>query len=171
MTRGLRIHVVNKTRDSVLGARVEIADRWWTRLRGFLRRPPPAQGEGLLLSPCRGVHMWGVKFPLDVIFVDRHGRVVAIYGELQPGKRTSYHFGAEHALEVPAGTIAATGTQVGDLLAWLPADANPADDGPADTPRPEPGTAPGVESMETPLDVAAPALRPSSTESLSSGHV
>lgn len=120
------IRVLNKTRDSVLGGRIVIADTWWTRLRGFMRRPPPGEGEGLLLSPCRGVHMWGVAFPLDVILVNRHGRVVAIYEELQPGRRTGYHFKAEYALEVPAGTIAATGTQPDDLLAWLPANPDQA---------------------------------------------
>lgn len=116
------VRVLNKTRDSVLGARVAIADTWLARLRGFIRRPPPAEGEGLLLSPCRGVHTWWVRFPLDVILVDRHGRVVATYEQLQPGRRTRYHLAAEYALEVPAGTIAATGTQRNDLLAWLPAN-------------------------------------------------
>lgn len=123
---GVTVRVLNTTRESVLGARVGIADTWWTRLRGFMRRPPPGQGEGLLLSPCRGVHMWWVRFPLDVILIDRHGRVVATYEELQPGRRTGYHLKAEYALEVPAGTIAATGTQLNDLLAWLPASPDQA---------------------------------------------
>lgn len=119
------VRVLNKTRDSVLGARVRIADDWRSRMRGFIRRPPPHEGEGLLLSPCRAVHLWGVAFPLDVIFVDRHGRVVALYEDIQPGRRTRYHFKAEYALEVTAGTIAATGTELNDLLAWLPVNTGP----------------------------------------------
>lgn len=66
--------------------------------------------------------MWWVAFPLDVILVDRRGCVVAMYERLEPGQRTRYHFAAEYALELPAGTIAATSTQLNDLLAWLPAN-------------------------------------------------
>jgi uncharacterized membrane protein (UPF0127 family) len=123
-----RVKVVNTTRDSVLGTRVAIADRMWSRVRGFLFRPAPAHGEGMLLSPCRAVHMIGVGYPLDVIFVNRHGCVVATYESLSPWRRTAYHLGAEYALELPAGTIAATGTVRDDLLAWLPAESGLARD-------------------------------------------
>ncbi len=121
------VKVINKTRDSVLGSRVSIADRWWARMRGFVGRPAPATGEGILLSPCRAVHLIGVSYPLDVIFVDRHGKVVALYRGLEPGRRTSYHLGAEYALEVPAGTVAATHTRETDLLTWVPSDGMGAD--------------------------------------------
>ena len=117
-----RIRIVNKTRDGVLGARVSVADRWWMRVRGFLGRPEPASGEGLLLSPCRAVHMIGMAYPLDILFLDRHGKVVAVYERLSPGRRTRYHLSAEYALELPAGTIAATGTRRDDMLAWTPAE-------------------------------------------------
>ena len=116
------LRILNRTRDRVLGLRVGIADRWWQRARGFMGRPEPGPGEGLLLSPCRAVHMLGMKYALDVIFLDRHGRVAASYPELGPGRRTSWHAGARYALEVRAGTIRATDTREGDLIAWLPVD-------------------------------------------------
>lgn len=117
------IGIVNRTRDSVLGSRVGIADRWWLRARGFLRRPEPAEGEGLLLNPCRAVHMVGMSFPLDVVFVDRGGHVLALYPDLGPGRRSAWHRTARYALEVPTGTIAASGTEVGDLVTWVPAES------------------------------------------------
>jgi uncharacterized membrane protein (UPF0127 family) len=117
-----KVKVINKTRDGVLGSRVVIADRWWSRMRGFVGRPAPGAGEGILLSPCRAVHMIGVSFPLDIVFIDRRGGVVSIYSSLAPGRRTAFHRSAEYALEVPAGTIDATHTREGDLLAWLPAE-------------------------------------------------
>lgn len=79
--------------------------------------------------------MVGVSFPLDVIFIDRHGRVVAIYESLEPGSRTSYHLDAEYALEVPPGTIAATSTTKQDLLAWTPAADGDAINGGSPFPR------------------------------------
>ena len=117
------VTIVNRTRDSVLGSRVAVADRWWLRARGFLRRPEPRDGEGLLLSPCRAVHMVGMGFALDIVFVDRLGRVLAVYPNLAPGRRSSWHIRARYALELPVGTIEATGTAVSDLIAWLPVDA------------------------------------------------
>jgi uncharacterized membrane protein (UPF0127 family) len=116
----MQMRVINKTRDSVLGSRVRLADTWWPRTRGFLFRPRPAAGQGLLLSPCRGVHMIGMPYPLDVLFLDRHGAVVALYPRLRPGRATSWHRRAEYALEVPEGTIEATGTRENDLIVWLP---------------------------------------------------
>lgn len=81
-------------------------------------RPPPAEGEGILLSPCKGVHMFGMKFPLDVLFLDRSGQVVASFPNLAPGARTPLQRGAYHALELPVGTIRRSGTVVGDLIEW-----------------------------------------------------
>lgn len=116
------LRIVNRTRDSILGTRVGLADQWWQRARGLLGRPEPAEGEGLLLSPCRAVHMLGMRYPLDVLFLDRQGQVTASYPDLRPGRRTGWHGSARYALEVPAGTIEATGTREGDLVAWLPAE-------------------------------------------------
>jgi len=118
-----RVRVANRSRDTVLGDRVGVADRWWLRLRGLLGRRELARGEGLLLRPCRAVHMSGVAFALDVGFLDRGGRVVAIYPGLAPGRRTRWHRDAREALELPAGTFAATGTAEGDLLETTPSTA------------------------------------------------
>jgi len=112
------VAVRNRIRDVLLGDRIAVADGFWTRLRGLLGRPEPGRGEGLLLTPCRGVHMWGMRYPLDVLLVDGEGRVVAAYRELQPGKRTKMHRRARHAIELPTGTIDRTGTREGDELTW-----------------------------------------------------
>jgi len=113
------LRIVNRTRNRVLGSRVALADQWWHRARGFMGRPPPDPGEGLLLSPCRAVHMHGMKYSLDVIFLDRQGRVTAAYPDLKPGRRTAWHGEARYALEIPAGTLGETETREGDLLAWV----------------------------------------------------
>lgn len=124
------IAVENATRGAALGARVYLADRWWLRLRGLLGRPPLRPGEGMLLTPCNSVHMHGMRYALDVAVLSRDGEVVATYPALPPGGRTRWHRGARHTLELPAGVLAATGTVVGDRLAWgpaLPTAARPSD--------------------------------------------
>ena len=105
-----------------LGGQVGLADRYWTRLRGLLGRPEPGDGEGLLISPSSGVHMYGMKYALDVILLDPGGRVVALYPDLAPGKRTRVHRQARFALEVPVGVIEDTNTDEGDVLEWRAPD-------------------------------------------------
>jgi len=122
----MRLEVRNRERGSVLGTAVGVADRWWPRLRGLLGRPGLREGEGLLLTPCRSIHMFGMSFPLDVAFTDPRGTVVAAYAALPPGARTRWHRQAKHALELPAGTLAASGTRPGDTLTWTPAPARTA---------------------------------------------
>ena len=112
------LRVVNTGRDRELGSRVGLADGWLSRLRGMLGRPEPKPGEGLLLTPCQSVHMYGMRFPLDVAFIDRDGVIVAAYRTLQPGSRSKWHRNAAHALELPAGTLDSSGTAVGDVLTW-----------------------------------------------------
>ena len=117
------IRIANQTRETVVGERVGVADSFWLRLRGLLGRPPPGPGEGLLIRPCRAVHMHGMKYALDVVFLRRDGGVVAAYPFLTPGARTRWHRSAADALELPAGTLEATGTREGDVLALSEADS------------------------------------------------
>lgn len=112
--------VTNLTRGRRVAGQVWVADRWWLRLRGLLGRSPLREGEGLMLEPCKAVHMVGMRYPIDVVFVDRQGGVVATYHRLQPGSRSHWHQQAALALELRAGTLQATETQTGDALRWAP---------------------------------------------------
>jgi hypothetical protein len=115
------VRVVNESRQTVLGGRIRMADSLAARLRGFLFRARPVMGEGLFLAPCKGVHMFGMRFPLDVLIIDQAGQVIALHTALEPGRRTPVYRSAHYALELPAGAINATGTGVGDRLSWKPA--------------------------------------------------
>lgn len=117
------VRAVNTARGRILGTRIGVADRWWLRLRGLSGRADLPSGEGLLLSPCRAVHMMGMKFPLDVAFLDAGNRVVARYERLPPGGRTRWHRRARAALELPAGTLAETRTVEGDLIEYHQEDS------------------------------------------------
>jgi uncharacterized membrane protein (UPF0127 family) len=144
------VTIVNRTRESVLGANVGVADSWWRRARGFLRRPEPREGEGLLLNPCRAVHMVGMSFSLDVVFVDRHGRVLALYPALAPGRRSGWHGAAKYAIELPVGTIEATRTEIGDLVAWQQQGATGGESSSTAGDKVGAGSDPVAESSETP---------------------
>jgi uncharacterized membrane protein (UPF0127 family) len=116
----MRLRVTNTTRGRELGDRVILADWIWPRLRGLIGRPRIESGEGLMIVPCRGVHMYLMTYPIDVALMDGDGAVVALYRDLAPGSRTHWHRDAHHALEVPAGTLAETSTTLGDRVMWQP---------------------------------------------------
>lgn len=119
------VRVVNTRLGLELGTRIRMADGWLARLRGMWGRPEPRLGEGLFLTPCSSVHMFWMRFPLDVAFLDRSGTIVAIYSALAPGSRTRWHRDARHALELPSGALAQSGTTMGDVLSWSPAAVAP----------------------------------------------
>ena len=114
------LKVENPGRGTTLAIHVSVADSWWARFRGLLSHPPLLRGEGLLLRPCRAIHTHGMRYPIDVAFLDRDDRVTALYHNLMPGRSTRWHWKARAALELSAGTLGAAGTQVGDTLRWTP---------------------------------------------------
>jgi uncharacterized protein len=62
--------------------------------------------------------MYGMRFPLDIAFLDANRAIIAAYRSLPPGSRTHWHRNAVHALELPAGTLEDSGTVVGDVIGW-----------------------------------------------------
>jgi uncharacterized protein len=104
--------------DEPLAERAAVADRFWQRTRGLLGRPRLANGEGLLIRPCKAIHTWGMAYPIDIAFLDSSGQVVASYEGVAPNRRTSWHRGAECALELPAGALGRAAVAVGDRLSW-----------------------------------------------------
>lgn len=117
-----QLRAENTARGSVLGTRIALADRWWQRLRGLIGRSALDPGEGLILRPCRAVHMAWMAFPLDIAFLDQRGGVVATYHGLAPGARSKWHPDALDALELPAGTLERTGTVNGDTIVYTEVD-------------------------------------------------
>ncbi len=115
ITRGLKIHVRNLTRDVVLADAAEVADTSAKRRTGLLKHTHLEPGAGLWIVPCESVHCFFMKFTIDVIYLDRKHRVKKVRPELAPW-RASACLTAHSVLELPAGTIARTGTQRGDQL-------------------------------------------------------
>jgi uncharacterized protein len=111
-----RLRAANRTRNTILVTRGEIAASWWSRLRGLLGHPPLHSGEGLLLRGEKAIHTVGMGFAIDVLFLDRTGEVVHLIRAMEPLRASPFIGGAADVLELPTGTIAATGTQLGDQI-------------------------------------------------------
>ena len=110
-----RFRVVNRTRGTILGEAVDRADTSRTRNEGLLKRSGLAKGEGLWIVPTQSIHMFFMKFAIDVIYLDREKRVVKTVSRLRPW-RMSASWRGHSVMELPAGTIEESGTKRGDLV-------------------------------------------------------
>ena len=100
----------------MLGARIGVADTSWSRMVGLLGKTGLDSGEGLLIIPSQAVHTVAMRFPIDVLFLDRNCRVIHVHPALAPFRVTGVHWRARCVLELPAGAIAQSATSVGDEL-------------------------------------------------------
>jgi uncharacterized membrane protein (UPF0127 family) len=114
------VRVRNLSRETDLACNASMADSFWRRLRGLLGRTGLEQGEGLVIVPCSSVHMLGMRFPLDVLHLDRSGTVLRALPNLKPGQLGPLVWRSHVAVELPAGTIAASGTMAGDRVVLEP---------------------------------------------------
>ena len=100
---------------AVVCERCEIPGTSFRRMRGLLGRDGLEPGSGMLIDSAPSVHMFFMRFPIDVVFLDRDWTVVGIRHRLRPW-RVAGARRAVAALELPAGAAAATGVQEGDVL-------------------------------------------------------
>ena len=116
--------MLNLDTGQELAARAGVADNLWTRGRGLLGRRDLPQGEGLVIEHCRQVHMFFMAFPLDVIHVKRlskeEGRVTRVVADLRPYRLGPMVWQSDYVLELPVGTAARTGTEVGHRVRLSP---------------------------------------------------
>jgi uncharacterized membrane protein (UPF0127 family) len=101
---------------SELAAEVSVARGLWSRFWGLMGRRSLPDGHGLLLEPCSSVHMFFMRFPLDVVFLNREKRVVRIIPALKPWRTALGGRGAHSALELNAGAAEAAQLEVGDVV-------------------------------------------------------
>jgi len=92
-----------------------VAATAWSRSKGLLGRAGLGEQEGLWIQPTSSIHMWFMRFPIDVVWAAGDGRVLKLVENIRPW-RMSFCRGAKVALELPVGAIARSGVQVGDHL-------------------------------------------------------
>jgi uncharacterized protein len=110
-----KLLVRNTTRESILANAADIADTSARRRKGLLAQEVLLPGQGLWIVPCQGVHTWMMRFPIDVLYLDRRKRVKKVRSTMRAW-RLSFCLTAHSVLELPAGTIERTLTQPGDQL-------------------------------------------------------
>ena len=122
MSPAARGTATNVTRGTDLATALETADGLWAKFMGLMGRPSLAPGEGLWLPDSNGIHMMFMRFPIDAVFLGKPDaeaarEVVSVH----PGLRAwvglvPFVRGAHGVVELSVGTIAASGTVVGDRV-------------------------------------------------------
>ncbi len=110
------MQVINRTRRQMLVEKGTVAARPWARLRGLIGRACLNKGEGLLLDGTIGIHTVGMRFAIDVLFLDKDGRVLYLIHTLKPFRFSPIVKRSAMVLELPAGILRATKTQIVDEL-------------------------------------------------------
>ena len=110
-----KLRVRNQSRGTLLADHADIADTSKKRRTGLLKHSRLEPGEGLWIAPCEAVHTAGMKFPIDVLFLDRKRKVLKVRSDMQRW-RIAACLRAHSVLELPSGTAAATETMAGDQL-------------------------------------------------------
>lgn len=121
----IRVH--NRSRSSTLGDRIEVANTPETRNRGLLKHASLCAGEGLWIVPTQSIHMFFMKFALDIVYLNKTKQVVKVVRNIKPW-RISLCLPAHSVLELPVGTIDSSQTRKGDQLEFekLPSTPPPA---------------------------------------------
>ena len=106
---------MNQTKGVVLAPRVKAAASLWALTRGLLGTATLPSDEGMWLNPCRSVHTFFMRYPIDVLFLDFEGIAVS-KATLVPWRISRWERRAESALELAAGTLSRTKTEAGDRI-------------------------------------------------------
>jgi len=122
-THDIRLRVANLSRNTVLATSMELADSSPKRNKGLLGRSRLAPGEGLWILPCEAIHTFGMKFPIDLVYLDGKNRIKKLCRDVPPW-RLSVCLSARSVLELPSGAIRETKTRPGDIIEFSSASAS-----------------------------------------------
>lgn len=108
--------VMDEEKNEVIAWRVRPARNFFERLRGLIGAPPLGHEEGLWIPKCNGIHTFGMRFPIDAVFVDCHDKVVRTEACIPPNRFGPVAWDAAAVIELPAGAIAKHHIHPGSVL-------------------------------------------------------
>ena len=114
---GRYVRIDNLTRGTPVAERCRVATSLRERTVGLLATPSLVAGDGLLIERTQSIHMFFMRYAIDVVFIDRGARVTRVVSALRPWRVVWWARGARDCLELPVGALAASATAVGDQLA------------------------------------------------------
>ena len=118
MKKSVSIYSRHKGEDwYLLFEHIEIANTFFSRIKGLLAREGFGDCNGMLLTPCGCVHTFGMKFDIDLVFLNNDKRVVGCRHGVGANSWAG-EISAKHTLELPAGVLKSLSLKTGDELKW-----------------------------------------------------
>ena len=108
--------ILNITKKTNIAADVKIADTALSRLVGLLKHSSLSPHQGLIITQCRSIHMFFMRFSIDVIFVDKYDKVIGLVKNIKPWRMSPYYIRSSYVVELFPGTIDKSKTEKGDVL-------------------------------------------------------
>ena len=110
------LSILNTSKNTVIAQNGVTADTFLSRMTGLLNKKSLPKGEALVITRCKSIHMFFMRFPIDVIFVDKNDHVVGLVQRIKPFQMSPVFFKSQYAIEVSEGVIEQTGTSVDDKI-------------------------------------------------------
>lgn len=111
--------IENVTQQKKVSDDVKVAKNFFQRLKGLLGTKELRDNQGLWIPKCQGIHMFGMAFAIDALFLDKENRIIGMTKDLPPNKVGPTFLKAKSVLELPAGKIEREKICLGDQLAFL----------------------------------------------------
>lgn len=110
------MELINLSNGEIIAKDVKIANTFWKRFKGLMFTKDLPKGCALLIEPCQSVHTFFMSYDLDILFIDKEGKVVAVEEQMKPGKIGKLVRKAKGVIELPAGTIQASKTEENQVI-------------------------------------------------------
>jgi len=110
--------IINKNKNTILAENACVANSSFKRIKGLLGKKELLSFSALIITPCNSIHTFFMRFPIDAVFVDSNHKVVKTISNMLPFRISGIYFNARSTIELPAGTIKQTSTQIGDYLTF-----------------------------------------------------
>ena len=115
------VKIINKRNNEYVALNVQIADTFFTRMKGLLGREGLEKDQGLIITRCQSIHMFFMKFSIDVLFLNKEMQVVGMCHSIKPFRLSPLFFKANKALELPSGLLFEKKIFLGDPLELIDA--------------------------------------------------
>lgn len=110
---------MNLETNEIILHQLDQADHFISRLKGLMWKKDLPENTGLMINPCNSVHCFFMRFPIDVVFVDKDHRVVHIIANMKPGSISPIVKKAKYVIEANGKTISKQ-VNIGDKVAINP---------------------------------------------------
>jgi uncharacterized membrane protein (UPF0127 family) len=114
----MNYRIINKTKGIVIVSKAIVAKSFLERLKGLMFRRNMDRDEALIFYSAESIHMFFMRFPIDIVFLDKSMRVIKIRSQLKPWRMASC-FSSSVTIELPANKAKDTHTEVGDILEFI----------------------------------------------------